>query len=301
MDFELPPDPKPDSGIASDAVAEPIAPAAVVPLVAAPLIPEAPVSRDRGTGLMIFGVFQIILGLLAALMVPFVALGAFMSRLAPGGSMRPGQFVSGVATYALVAAALIGLGIGSVQTKRWAHALTLVISWYWLIIGTLVTILMTAMLPVAMRSVLAQTHQNAAAGPSAEVPTGVMAAILTVIIIFAAFFLVLVPIAFVVFYGREDVARLAGVAIPTSAGPIEHLCPSSARASRFLPGRYTCCWWGCQPRCFPSLGGILRGRERLHAFLCRRLWTPILPSRSSVCNLSRGGLRWLPRRYECFR
>jgi ABC-type antimicrobial peptide transport system permease subunit len=37
--------------------------------------------------------------------------------------------------------------------------------------------------------------------------TGVMAVILTVIIIFAAFFLVLVPTAFVIFYSRKDVAE----------------------------------------------------------------------------------------------
>src|SRR6202008_743115 len=88
---------------------------------------------DRSTGLVVFGVFQIILGLMAALMVPFAALGAFMSRLAPGGgTMRPGQFVSGTAVYAFAAAVLLCLGIGSVQMRRWAHALTLGLSWYWL-------------------------------------------------------------------------------------------------------------------------------------------------------------------------
>jgi hypothetical protein len=164
------------------------------------------VYRDRGTGLIIFGVFQIILGLLAALMVPLVALGAFMSRLAPGGSMRTGQFISGVATYAFLAAALVALGIGSVQMKRWARALTLVTSWYWLIMGVLITILMTAVLPVTMQGALAQAQQNAPGGTSPGMSIGIMAVILTLIIIFAAFFLVAVPIAFVVFYGRKDVA-----------------------------------------------------------------------------------------------
>jgi hypothetical protein len=180
---------------------------AVVPVIRAPLIPEAPGYRDRGTGLVIFGVFQIILGLLAALMVPLVALGAIMSRLAPGGAMRPGQFISGVASYAFVAAALIGLGIGSVQMKRWARALTLVTSCYWLITGALITVLLTAVLPVTMRGVLAQARNNTPGGPSPEMSTGIMAVILTLMIIFAAFFLVMVPIAFVVFYGRKDVAQ----------------------------------------------------------------------------------------------
>ena len=208
METELPPDPGPGLGIASAPVPQQTAPApAVVPVIAAPPGPEVPTYRDRGTGLVVFGVFQIILGLLAALMVPLVALGAFMSRLGPGGSMRPGQFLSGVASYAFIAAALVALGIGSVQMKRWARALSLVISWYWLIIGVLMTVLLTAMLPVTMRSALAQVQQNSPAGPSPQLSTGVMAVILTLIIIFAAFFLIAVPIAFVVFYGRRDVAE----------------------------------------------------------------------------------------------
>lgn len=204
METVLPPDPGP----APEPVPElPAAVPPVVPVAAAPLLPDVPAYRDRGTGLVIFGVFQIILGLLAALMVPLVALGAFMSHLAPGGAMRPGQFVSGVATYGFIAAALLGLGIGSVQMKRWARALTLVTSWYWLIMGALVTVLLTAVLPVTMRSALAQMKQSAADAPSPEVSTGIMAVLLTLIILFAAFFLVLVPIAFVVFYSRKDVAE----------------------------------------------------------------------------------------------
>jgi hypothetical protein len=212
LDTELPPDPGP----APEAVPEPlpetlpktettVSPAVAV--AAAPLPPEIPTYRDRGTALVIFGVAQIILGLLAALMVPLVALGAFMSRLSPGGTMRPGQFLSGVATYGFMATALLGLGIGSVQMKRWARALTLVTSWYWLIMGALVTVLMTAVLPVTMRTVLAQMKQSGPNAPSPEMSTAVMAVMLTVLIIFMAFFLVVVPIAFVVFYSLKDVAE----------------------------------------------------------------------------------------------
>jgi len=216
LETELPPDPGP----APEAVPEPLPetprpslpdpPPIVSPVVAvaaAPLLPQVPTYRDRGTGLVIFGVAQIILGLLAALMVPLVALGALMSHLSPGGTMRPGQFLSGVATYGFMAAALLGLGIGSVQMKRWARALTLVTSWYWLIMGTLVTVLLTAVLPVTMRTVLAQMKQSGPNAPSPEVSTAVMAVMLTVLIIFMAFFLVAVPIAFVVFYSLKDVAE----------------------------------------------------------------------------------------------
>jgi len=102
--------------------------------------------------------------------------------------MRPGQFISGVATYAFAAAGLLTLGIGSVQMKRWARALTLVTSWYWLIMGSLITVLLTAVLPVFMRSVLAQMKQTGSDAPSPEMSTGIMAVILTIMIVFLAFF-----------------------------------------------------------------------------------------------------------------
>ena len=175
------------------------------PTVAMSPVPGPPPHPDRSTGLMIFGVLQIILGLMAAMMVPLIALGALFSRLVPGGSMRPLQYVTAGAAYLFIAAALVWLGVGSMRAKRWARSLTLVISWYWLVTGVLITILLTAMLPVSMRAAL-QVQQNAPGAPSAVVSTTVMAVILTVIIILCAIFLVVVPIAFVVFYSREDVA-----------------------------------------------------------------------------------------------
>jgi len=180
-------------------------PPATAESTAAVPAPAPSTYTDRSTGLMIFGVLQIILGLLSALMVPLIALSAFLSRLAPGGAMRPGQYIAGSATYLFVAAALITLGVGSMRTKRWARSLTLVISWYWLVMGVLITILLTGALPVTMKAVM-QAQQNTPGAPSAEVTTGVMAVILTILIVFIAVILVVIPIAFVVFYSRTDVA-----------------------------------------------------------------------------------------------
>lgn len=201
MANEFPPEPFPSSEIPDPA--QVLAVTGSTPIV--PVLPQPAAYRDRKTGLLIFGVVQIILGLLAAMMVPLVALGAFVSRLAPGGAMRPGQFVSSVVTYALIAAAFLALGIGSLQTKRWARALTLVTSWYWLIIGALGTVVLTAVLPVTMRSALAHAQQNSANPPSADVTTGVISVVITLMIVFFAIFLVLLPIAFVFFYRQRDV------------------------------------------------------------------------------------------------
>lgn len=222
METALPPDPGPstsgpayepdsekDFGLSAVTPSAAELTPAVIPVSETPTATSpafaVPAYTDRRTGLIIFGVFQIILGLLAALMIPMIVLGAFMSRMAPGGTMRPGQLFSGIATYAFIAGTMLTLGIGSVQTKRWARAITLVTSWYWLIMGVLLTILLTAVLPVTLKGALAKVPQGGADAPSAAVSTGVMAVIITIVIVFAAFFLVIVPIAFVVFYGRKDV------------------------------------------------------------------------------------------------
>ncbi len=262
METALPP----DSGQASGSDSEPPSnpgpvPSVpeVVPVAAPAPLPDVPVYKDRGTGLVIFGVFQIILGLLAALMVPFVALGAFMSRLAPGGAMRPGQFISGVATYAFAAAALLGLGIGSVQMKRWARALTLVTSWYWLIMGALVTVLVTAVLPVFMRSVLAQMKQNGSDAPSPEMSTGIMAVILTIMIVFLAFFLILVPIAFVVFYSRRDVAETCRRRDPIERWTDRTPLPVLGASVAFFTGALYMVLVGVTTPMFPFFGRYLTG------------------------------------------
>lgn len=188
---------------------EPSAPPAPTPVVlvepATPATPEPPAYTDRSTGLMVFGIIQIILGLLSALMVPLVVLGVFLSRAGPAGSMRPGQYVSSIATYVFLSAALLTLGFGSIQARRWAHALTLIVSWYGIITGTLTTILLTAVLPVMMRSIFSHAQKNAGT-PAPPFSTAVMAVFLTVTIVFMAFFLIFVPLAFIIFYSRHDVA-----------------------------------------------------------------------------------------------
>jgi len=237
------------------------------PAIAAPPTLAAPSYGDRSTGLMIFGVFQIILGLMSALMVPFAALGMFMSRLAPGsGGMRPGQFVAGISVYVFIAAVFVCLGIGSIQTKRWARALTLVISVYWLFSGALITVLLTAVLPVTVRTVL-QSQQNTAQGPSPEMSTGVMAVMLTMIIVFAAFFLVVVPIAYVVFYSRNDVAETCRHRDPvkrwTDRTPLPVLGASVVLATQAVYMFVT----GLSTPLFPFFGRYLYGISGLGCFL----------------------------------
>jgi hypothetical protein len=169
----------------------------------ATIISATPIYKDRSTGLTIYGIVQILLGALAALMIPFMLLSAALSRKLPGGAMPAGTYVSGICSYSLVAAALVTLGIGSIRARRWARALNLILSWFWLIVGAVATAAMTAFMPPIFASAFRQTAaQNPGAAP---MPTGLAAVILTLMIVFFSIFLVLLPIAFLLFFKRKDV------------------------------------------------------------------------------------------------
>lgn len=261
MEPALPPDPgpTPEPAPAPPPTAIPVVSTAVTPPLPESPALSVPAYRDRGTGLVIFGVAQIILGLLAALVVPLIALSAFMARLAPGGTMPFARVIAGAIFYAFIAALLLALGIGSVRMKRWARALTLVTSWYWLILGTLGTVWLTAALPVAMKTALAQAQQNSAEASSPGITTGVMAVIITMMIVFFAFFLVVVPIAFVIFYSREDVAETCRRRDPverwTDRAPLPVLGASVAFFALSLRGLIT----GITAPMFPFFGRYLTG------------------------------------------
>ncbi len=83
--------------------------------------------KDRKVGLIIAGVFEIIIGLIyllpmAALMLPDVA------QSVPDAAM-------GIAILASMAVISIWLGVGTVMARRWARALSLLLAWGWLAAG----------------------------------------------------------------------------------------------------------------------------------------------------------------------
>jgi hypothetical protein len=95
--------------------------------------------EDRSTGLLIFGVFEIIGGVLAALEVPaawFFLLSPKFPR-PPGSEMSPRSVVLNCASWAAAAVVLITLGLGAMRARRWAWALNLILSWLGLVAGTI--------------------------------------------------------------------------------------------------------------------------------------------------------------------
>lgn len=213
-----------------------------------------PVFKDRSSLLTVFGIVQIILGALCALFIPLILLGIVMSRKAGTPSAPLSNHLIGIVMYFGLAVAFIWLGIGSIQCRRWAHALTLIASWIGLILGIFFTIIFTAVLPV---SLLAGMH--AANNQNAGVPTGVMAAILTFMIVIIAVCLIGIPTAFVIFYSRRNVLETCRRRDPVERWTDRSPLPVLAACTLFITGAVYSLLIAIATPLFPFFGKYITG------------------------------------------
>ena len=156
--------------------------------------------KNRSTGLLVFGIIQILLGALCLLMLPLMALAMVMSKYVPdsgGASLQAGSMLVSLAFYLLLAAWFIVMGIGSIRARRWARALVLVVSWFWLFVGVASLAFMLLLLPNLLRMIRAESGQTAP-GIFEVVFTVTMLGMLLVMYI-------LIPGAFVLFYRSPHV------------------------------------------------------------------------------------------------
>lgn len=154
--------------------------------------------KDRKTGLVVFGIFEILLGAFCALMVPMILGMLVLATLKKGAasSVSAGtMMIPGLLFYALLAVWFIWMGIGSIQARRWARALVLVTSWLWIINGMIGLVFMLVFLPDIYNQM----------GKSGQMPMQVVAIIKYVTIGFMLVFYIIMPGAFVLFYGSKHV------------------------------------------------------------------------------------------------
>lgn len=163
--------------------------------------------KDRTTGLVLFGLLEIAIGLfaLAGAGLSLVA-SAIAPAAAPAQSGR--QIAFGIAFYLLVAALFLTLGIGSLLARRWARALTLVVSWIWLVFGVVSLIAFLFLMPM-MQAATAKAFEQAAAqqptaGPAPD-PALLNAVAFGCTIVFLAIFGIGLPAVFVLFYRSPHV------------------------------------------------------------------------------------------------
>src|SRR5688572_24251001 len=95
-----------------------------------------PAYKNRRTGLIVFGIALIALGGLCLLFVPLAALGHFMAAKTTGDANFR-MVLPSLLIYGALGVLFVSLGIGSIKGRRWARAVTLVLSWVWLAFGIL--------------------------------------------------------------------------------------------------------------------------------------------------------------------
>jgi len=176
--------------------------------MATPPVPQSEQTsyQDRHTGFLICGAVQIILGILVAGMAPMMLLSSLLTRRTnPGMAMPLRNLIPVSLIYVGLAVVLIVLGIGSVQVRRWARALTLVVSWLWLVMGIGAVIATLVFVPRAMSGILSSIPKQSG-GPDMTI---IMAVAVTVGIVFVAVLYVVVPLVFVLFYGSRNARETA--------------------------------------------------------------------------------------------
>jgi len=155
-----------------------------------------PAYKNRRTGLIVFGIALIALGGLCLLFVPLAALGQLVAAKTTGdANLR--MVLPSLLIYGALGILFVALGIGSIKGRRWARAVTLVLSWAWLVTGV-VSILMFIWIGPTFFDAVSET-QGEPLPPAAR----------TIMMIFAVgfmgIFLVLVPGLLVLFYGSSHV------------------------------------------------------------------------------------------------
>lgn len=152
--------------------------------------------NDRKIGLILFGIIQLLMALtclgFAAMQVAMV-FGAEALRAEIMGSQ--GLLAFTALFYFLAAAGIAWLGIGSIQCRRWARAVTLVLSWISLVVGVLSTFFV-----MSLFQSMAAEMRGQFGGDDAPVMVGLGCAFVAI-----AFLYILLPGAFVLFYRSPHV------------------------------------------------------------------------------------------------
>jgi hypothetical protein len=161
-------------------------------------IAAPPVFQDRKALLVVFGILQIILGAVCAMLVPFMALSLIMAGSIESGAVPPTNIrmiVPNLLFYLIFAVWFIWAGIGSIKARRWARALVLVFSWLWLICGVIGVVVMFFIMPDIFGKMSA----------TGQMPQEIFIVMKIIMDFFMFIFFVLVPGMFILVYGRKNV------------------------------------------------------------------------------------------------
>lgn len=208
--------------------------------------------KDRRAGLIVFGTLEILLGLLFLLMVPLMVVGMLVSARVDTGSVEPmsaRMMIPAILFYVLLAVWFIWMGIGSIMARRWARALWLVTSWFWLVCGITGLVFMVVVMP-GMYDQMSK---------SGQMPQAMVAVVRYVTLGFMTLFYIILPGALVLFYGSRHVKATCERRDPQVRWTDQ--CPLPVLAVSLMAG----CWAACMPFmgfygwALPFFGLILKG------------------------------------------
>ncbi len=193
--------------------------------------------RDRRTALLIAGVLEILLGVGAWLIVGLMIFAA--SMVAAQGAGSKGSMIPGIAVYGIAGLVFVMLGVGSIRARRWARALWLVVSSFWLIGG----VLAAAVVALLMASV-----------------AGVESILLIAILSFFAVFMIGLPASLLAFYRSPHVKATCEAAAPEPCWTDGCPLPVLGAALWFASMTLTLPWMGwLYGGLYPFFGHFVRG------------------------------------------
>lgn len=153
-----------------------------------------PPFKDRITGLIVFGILQILMGICCALLIPLMLLSQLVAPAAAAPTSTR-MMIPAMGTYAVLAVVLIWLGVGSILARRWARAVTLVLAWMWLAIGVMAIIMIVSWGPNLFNM----------PGQEKQIPPEMHQFIQVVMIGTLGFVYIFLPGIFVLFYQSKHV------------------------------------------------------------------------------------------------
>ena len=147
-------------------------------------------TNSSGAALAAFGALQILIGLVCGFLVLHVASGSeFAAQRGPAGSAAVASLLM---VYGVACVYFISVGVGSFRRRRWAQALSVVVSAMWLAGGAVATLLILVLLPTIEQGT-----------------PGLSGALVLAATILAA---ILVPLGIFLFYRRPSVRQMCEAA-----------------------------------------------------------------------------------------
>jgi hypothetical protein len=152
--------------------------------------------KDRKTGLVIFGVLELLLGAFCVLALPLMILGQVLAARAGDGTAQFRIIAPAIAVYAVMGALFITLGVGSIRARRWARTFSLILGWSGLILGVIGLVAYTFILPRMLNTQM----------PNGQVlPPGARVFVMLIALTLMSVIFVVLPGALVLFYQSRHV------------------------------------------------------------------------------------------------